>query len=672
MGKRQKQNVEMGRLLKMDMFRGQKGNSSCYFHTTEDNNRSVSAVPKVESVTEQTSLDDFLTRSEMACVDFTAIRRTDRVHIVGTDRKCDVLTDERLSAVKGVLQISRNLLRIPRRPDWNVSTTAEQLRELEHISFLEWRRQLAAVKEDENVVVTPYEKNLDFWRQLWRVIERSDVVVQIVDARNPLLFWCPDLDSLVREVDPRKQCILLMNKSDFLTEKQRETWADYFRSKCVPAVFWSAVQEASRLERQQAGVDEDRLLPDENSTSQFRDAMEAEVCAKVADGKSMDAAETDHQLCPTDEDVSSEFVATTQPYLKTSLTDSDQNGVDSDDGDTHTANCDTYELVDPEVNDQTDHHSPDRCSIEHDDTLDVPTSLMDKDTLLDVLRHTALTQVTSGVTTIGMVGYPNVGKSSTINTILRMKKVPVSATPGRTKHFQTLHVDTDLVLCDCPGLVFPSFVNSKADLIINGILSIDQMTDCIPPVDLVCRLVGRGLLQAAYNLNLPPPEPWEDADKPPTAHDLLDAYGLMRGFMSHKGNPDRPRAARYILKDFVNGKLLFCNPPPGVEATAFQKPPYTKLTNHNLKRNTAAKKTLFELKTEKLNMEFFSKKEVMAHIREPNSIRNSVCREGLEQIPKAVSSSSSLTSLSGKPWKYHNNKNKREKLRRVYSDLDKH
>ena len=34
------------------------------------------------------------------------------------------------------------------------------------------------------------------------------------------------------------------------------------------------------------------------------------------------------------------------------------------------------------------------------------------------------------------VGYPNVGKSSTINALIQTKKVPVSATPGRTKHFQ--------------------------------------------------------------------------------------------------------------------------------------------------------------------------------------------------------------------------------------------
>lgn len=43
------------------------------------------------------------------------------------------------------------------------------------------------------------------------------------------------------------------------------------------------------------------------------------------------------------------------------------------------------------------------------------------------------------------VGYPNVGKSSTINALFRGKKVPVSATPGRTKHFQ---VENSLLVVD--------------------------------------------------------------------------------------------------------------------------------------------------------------------------------------------------------------------------------
>jgi len=42
---------------------------------------------------------------------------------------------------------------------------------------------------NEKLVLTPFEKNLEVWRQLWRVVERSDIIVQIVDSRNPLLFF---------------------------------------------------------------------------------------------------------------------------------------------------------------------------------------------------------------------------------------------------------------------------------------------------------------------------------------------------------------------------------------------------------------------------------------------------------------------------------------------------
>ena len=52
-------------------------------------------------------------------------------------------------------------------------------------------------------------------------------------------------------------------------------------------------------------------------------------------------------------------------------------------------------------------------------------------------------------------------------------------------YFQTLYVDTDLLLCDCPGLVFPSFVTTKAQLVISGILPVDQMREHLAPVSLI-------------------------------------------------------------------------------------------------------------------------------------------------------------------------------------------
>lgn len=69
---------------------------------------------------------------------------------------------------------------------------------------------------------------------------------------------------------------------------------------------------------------------------------------------------------------------------------------------------------------------------------------------------------------VGLTGYPNVGKSSTINALFGSKKTTVSATPGKTKHFQTLNITSRLTLVDCPGLVLPKYAASKADMVAAG------------------------------------------------------------------------------------------------------------------------------------------------------------------------------------------------------------
>lgn len=69
---------------------------------------------------------------------------------------------------------------------------------------------------------------------------------------------------------------------------------------------------------------------------------------------------------------------------------------------------------------------------------------------------------------VGLTGYPNVGKSSTINALFGSKKAAVAATPGKTKHFQTLNITDRLTLCDCPGLVLPKYADSKAEMVAAG------------------------------------------------------------------------------------------------------------------------------------------------------------------------------------------------------------
>ena len=133
---------------------------------------------------------------------------------------------------------------------------------------------------------------------------------------------------------------------------------------------------------------------------------------------------------------------------------------------------------------------------------------------------------------VGLVGYPNVGKSSTINSLLGEKKVSVSSTPGKTKHFQTINLSDQITLCDCPGLVFPQFATTKADLVCDGVLPIDQLREYTGPVTLVVRRIPKEALEGTYGLNIKHSE--DSRGGPISAGDLLISYA---GWSSLEYNP---------------------------------------------------------------------------------------------------------------------------------------
>ena len=459
---------------------------------------------KMRSVTEQGALDEFLSTAELAGTDFTA-EKMNNVKIIHTDQRNPYLlsaAEERSTIKKQAAK--KNRLTVPRRPHWDETTTPQELDQQERASLLDWRRGLADLQENDDLLMTPFERNLEVWRQLWRVIERSDLVVQIVDARNPLLFRSEDLERYVKEVNPKKNNLLLVNKADMMTLPQREAWADYFEMVGINYKFFSAslakaMNEALEME-EESSDDETAARPE----AAF-DNNEDKLAKEAAKLDLQDAAEDDEQWA-SEEDLDEE-----------------------DDQRTRILTVDELEAL--------------------------------------FLENAPDIESTNGEpprkTQIGLVGYPNVGKSSTINALIGAKKVSVSSTPGKTKHFQTIHLSPEVILCDCPGLVFPNFATTKAELVCNGILPIDQLREFTGPAGLVAQRIPQAFFEALYGIKVHTRPIEEGGTGLPTAEEILIAYAIARGFAkTGQGQPDESRAARYILKDYVSGKLLFCHPPP--------------------------------------------------------------------------------------------------------------
>jgi nuclear GTP-binding protein len=122
--------------------------------------------------------------------------------------------------------------------------------------------------------------------------------------------------------------------------------------------------------------------------------------------------------------------------------------------------------------------------------------------------------------TVGVVGFPNVGKSRVINSLKRAKVCGVGSTPGVTKVAQIITLDKNIKLLDCPGIVFSKSTNDKdsAQVLLRNCVKVELLEDPISPVDIILSRCSHQQLAELYDL-----PPFQDTQE------FLIHYAKQRG-----------------------------------------------------------------------------------------------------------------------------------------------
>ncbi|KAJ7727816.1 hypothetical protein DFH07DRAFT_757553 [Mycena maculata] len=434
-------------------------------------------------------------------------------------------------------------LTCPRRPKWKFEMTKIEVERNEEGVFRKWISQTDQaiskwqsvadeVPDDDGPAPDPttmprsttyFERNLEVWRQLWRVTEISQIILVLLDSRAPLLHYPPSLATYLSD----RRVILVLTKVDISGPIRADAWTRYFNTH-YPRL--KVVQVESYIEKETTSVHQVLLgrkqhephLP-ESFRHRLVEAIREEHAAMLEPPENVKSnpARLAHWKPPVKREVDWERVMA------------------AEDGKVGTF------VGGPAV------------PHEDDASEEEPKFL-----------------------TIGLIGQPNVGKSSLLNALFGAHKVRASKTPGKTKHFQTLFWTPDVRLVDCPGLVMPNFVPMEMQ-VLSGILPISRVSavpSCIHhaaellPLEQVYRISHPAQIDAS---SVQDKRTWRNGERPGgsqikqkrwTAMDVLTGYAEAKGWLTAKaGRSDIHRAGNAILRALAEGRIAWAFWPPDTD-----------------------------------------------------------------------------------------------------------
>ncbi|CAE6472925.1 unnamed protein product [Rhizoctonia solani] len=460
-----------------------------------------------------------------------------------------------------ICEVSDQGLTCPRRPKWRYEMTKKEVEKNEEGLFAKWIAQtdetinawrqanLVPVQgTSESILPAPtyYERNVEVWRQLWRVCEISSILMLLLDARCPPLHYPPSLDAYIKSLRPTRQVILILTKIDIVGEECAAAWSNWLKNRYggsgVQVVGIQSYEPVSYGEGQGSRVKYQPHMP-AKLRDDLREALKTAHTAlldpplkvkedpkKLANWRPVVRAQVDWEAIGQ-ENINKPTVV---------LADHEDDGVELTSGADATPPTDTDE--------------------------DAPSKEYLEDKFL----------------TVGLIGQPNVGKSSLLNALFGEHKVKASRTPGKTKHFQTLFLTPEIRLVDCPGLVLPALVPMELQVLSN-VLPIAQIpalpaciryTGGIMPIEDIFG-VDKSMLEAEEVAE--DKRTWREGMRPikqdPSAEEhkwtalqVMSTYATKRGWMTAKaGRPDSMRAGNAMMRSIVEGRVPWAFWPPGSE-----------------------------------------------------------------------------------------------------------
>ncbi|XP_055374978.1 guanine nucleotide-binding protein-like 3 homolog [Condylostylus longicornis] len=279
-----------------------------------------------------------------------------------------------------------------------------------------------------------------FNKEFRKVVSQADILLEILDARDPLGTRCNEIEKIINESPEQKPIIVVLNKADLVPIENLRKWLKYFKTIHPAIPFKSSTQKQAL-----------------NYGSKSFKSVKDEKCL--------------------------------------------QNSVSFG--------------------------------------TDLLMSMLGK-----YFRHKG-----AGVKiTVGVVGIPNVGKSSIINSLARGRRCAVGCKPGVTRSLQKIQIDKKVMLIDSPGIIFPS-AQSLCSVYQNG----QNVSDIKDPVRFAENILKRATKQ--YFCNLYGISDYNSFEE------FLSRKALKMGKFSN-GSPDIEAAARGLLNDWNSGKIRYNTEPP--------------------------------------------------------------------------------------------------------------